>query len=69
MVGRGVRWWLYRYAARRDGLGGVLVSWAFMAGLVVSAVFAVVLHSRVLGWLAALLAVALCMRRYFRGHW
>ncbi|MEV8514485.1 hypothetical protein [Dactylosporangium sp. NPDC051484] len=69
MVGRGLRWWLYRYAARRAGPGSVLVSWACLAGLVVSAVFAVMLHSRVLGWVAALLAVALCMRRYFRGYW
>ncbi|MEV6929451.1 hypothetical protein AB0M46_33845 [Dactylosporangium sp. NPDC051485] len=69
MGGRGPWAWLERYAARRDGVGGVLVSWMFMVAAVFAAVLAVALRSPVLGYVAAVLVIALCWRRYFRGHW
>lgn len=59
---------LDRYFARRGGRAEVLVSWACMAGAVLCAVLAVLLRQAAFGWAAALLTIALCIRRYFRGH-
>jgi hypothetical protein len=61
--------WLEEYAARRDGVGAVLTSWAFMAAVVMAATLAVALRVAALGWLAALLFIPLCWRKWFRGHW
>ena len=61
--------WLEDYAARRDGVAAVLTSWAFMAAVVMAATLAVALHVAALGWLAALLFIPLCWRKWFRGHW
>jgi hypothetical protein len=69
VVGRGWRAWLEGYAARRDGLAAVLVSWAFMAAVALTGTLAVALHAAALGWVAALLFIPLCWRKWFRGHW
>ncbi|GAA4243316.1 hypothetical protein GCM10022255_001890 [Dactylosporangium darangshiense] len=69
VVGRGWRAWLQDYASRRDGVAGVLVSWAFMAAAVVAAGLALALHVAALAWVAALLVIPLCWRKWFRGHW
>jgi hypothetical protein len=65
----GLRAWLAEYAERRDGVAAVLVSWAMMAGVAGAAALAVLLQSAVFGWLAALLFIPLCWRKWFRGHW
>ncbi|MGI5246607.1 hypothetical protein [Dactylosporangium sp. CA-139066] len=66
---RALRAWLRDYASRRDGVAGVLTAWAFMAAVALAATLAVVLHIAALGWLAALLFIPLCWRKWFRGHW